>query len=50
MKVNHEKTIEVNNQMKVNVDEQQNDKKDLKEKCNKADKGKFLETSGAEPP
>ena len=50
MKVNYEKTIEVNNQMKVNVDEQPNDIKDLKEKCNKAAKGKVLEISGAEPP
>ena len=38
MKGNYEKTIKVNNQLKVNVDEQQNDIKDLKEQCNKDDK------------
>ena len=43
MKVNYEKTTEVNNQIKVNVDEQQNDIKDLKEQCNKDDKDKVLE-------
>ena len=35
MKVIYEKTIEVNNQLKVNVDEQQDDIKYLKEQCNK---------------
>ena len=43
MKVNYEKTIEVNNQLKVNVDEQQDDIKDLKEQCNKEDKDKLQE-------
>ena len=36
MKVTCEWTIEVNNQHKVNVDEQQNDIKYLKEQCNKS--------------
>ena len=35
MKVNYEKTIEVNYQLNKNVDEQQNEIKDLKEQCNK---------------
>ena len=35
MKVNQYKTIEVNNQLKVNVDEQQDGIKYLKEQCNK---------------
>ena len=47
MKVNYEKTIEVNNQLKVNVDEQQDDIKDLREQCNKDDKDKVQEISGA---
>ena len=38
MKGNYEKTIEVNNQLKVNVDEQQYDIKYLREQCNKDDK------------
>ena len=50
MKVNYEKTIEVNNQLKVNVDEQQDDIKDLKEQCNKDDKDKVQEISGAGAP
>ena len=40
MKVNYEMTIIVNAQLKVNVDEQQNDIKNLKEKSNKDDKDK----------
>ena len=40
MKVNYEKTIEVNDQLKVNVDEQRND---IKEQCNKDDKDKVQE-------
>ena len=47
MKVNYEKTIEVNNQLKVNVDEQQDDIKYLREQCNKDDKDKVQEISGA---
>ena len=46
MKVNYEKTIEVNNQLKVNVDEQQNDIKDLKEQCNR----EFRKSEVQEPP
>ena len=33
MKVKYEKAIEVNNDLKVNVDEQQVDMKHLKEQC-----------------
>ena len=40
MKNNYEKTIEVNNQLKVNVDEQQND---IKDQCNRDDKDKVQE-------
>ena len=47
MKVNYEKTIELNNQLKVNVDEQQDDIKDLGEQCNKDDKDKVQKISGA---
>ena len=50
MKGNYEKTIEVNDQLKVNVDEQQNDIKDLKERCNKDDKDKVQKISGAGNP
>ncbi len=47
MEVNYENTIEVNNQLKVNVDEQQDDIKYLREQCNKDDKDKVQEISGA---
>ena len=47
VKGNYEKTMEVNNKLKVNVDEQQDDIKDLKEQCNKDDKDKVQEISGA---
>ena len=40
----------MNNQLKVNVDEQQDDIKDLKEQCNKDDKDKVQEISGAVTP
>ena len=40
----------MNNQLKVNVDEQQNDIKDLKEQCNKDDKDKVQKISGAGTP
>ena len=40
----------MNNQLKVYVDEQQNDIKDLKEQCNKDDKDKLQEISGAGTP
>ena len=33
MKVNYERAIKVNNELKVNVDEQQDDIKHLKEQC-----------------
>ena len=47
MKVNFEKFIEVNNQLKVNADEQQDDITDLREQCNNDDKDKVQEISGA---
>ena len=50
MKVNHEKTIEVNNQLKLNVDEQQDEIKHLKEQYNKEDKDKVQEISGDRNP
>ena len=50
MKVNYEKTIEVNNQLKVNVYEQQDDIKDLQEQCNIDDKDKVQEIYGAGTP
>ena len=40
----------MNNQLKVNVDEQQDDIKHLGEKCNKDDKDKVQEISGAGTP
>ena len=40
----------MNNQVKVNVDVQQDDIKDLKEHCNKDDKDKVQEISGAGTP
>ena len=45
MKVYYETIIEVISQL--NVDEQQEDIKDLKEKCNKYDKDRVQEISGA---
>ena len=48
MKVNYEKTISVNNQVKVV--EQKDDIKDLKEQCNKDDKDKDQEILGAGTP
>ena len=50
MKVNYEKTIDVDNQLKVKVDEQQNDIKYLEEQCNKDDKEKPQKISGAGTP
>ena len=50
MKVNYEKTIEVNNQLKVKVDKQQDKIKHLKEQCDKCDKDKVQEISGAATP
>ena len=40
----------MNNQLKVNVDEQQDDIKYLKEQCNKDDKDKVQEIPGAGTP
>ena len=39
MKVNYEKAIEVNNEFKLNVDEQQDNIKHLKEQCDINDIG-----------
>ena len=50
MKVNYEKTIEVKNQLKVNVYEQQNDIKDLKDQCNKDDEDKVQKISSPGTP
>ena len=50
MKVNYKKTIEVNNQIKINVDEQQVNIKYLKERCNQDEKDKVQEISGAGTP
>ena len=47
MKLNYEKTIEMNNQLNVNIDEPQYDIKDIKEQCNKDDKDKVQGISGA---
>ena len=50
MKVNYEKTIEVNNQLKVNVDEQQNDINNLKNNVIKMLKTKFRKSQVQETP
>ena len=50
MKVNYEKTIDVNNQLTVNVDEKPNDIKDLKEQCGKDYKENVQKISGAGTP
>ena len=50
MKLNYEKTIEVKNQLKVNIDEQQNGIKDLKEQCNKDDEDKVQKISSVGTP
>ena len=47
MEVRYEKTIEVNNQLKVNVDEQQND---IKNNVIKMIKTKFRKYQVQEPP
>ena len=47
MQFNYENMIEVNNQLKVNVDEQQDDIKDLREQCNKDVKDKVQDITGA---
>ena len=50
MKVKYEATIEVNNQLKVNVDEQQDDNKLLKEQCKKMINIKFRKSQVLETP
>ena len=41
MKVNYDKAIQVNNELKVNVDDQQVDMKHLKWQCDRVDEVKF---------
>ena len=41
MNIYYEKTVEVNNELKLNVDEQQYGIKNLKEQCIKKDKDKI---------
>ena len=50
MKVNFDKAIQVNNELKVNVDDQQVDKKHLKEQCNIDDEDKIQKTTVARSP
>ena len=50
MKVNYEKAIEVNNELKLNVDKQQDDIKHLKEKCDIEDEDEVQEITGARTP
>ena len=50
MKDIYNKTIEVNNKLKLSFVEQQGDKKHLKEQCNKDDKDKVQEFSAARTP
>ena len=50
MKVNYETAIEVNNELKLNVDEQQDDIKHLIEQCDINMKMKFREIPAARTP
>ena len=50
MKDSSEKAIEVNNVLRVNVDEQQDDIKQLKEQCDKDNKDKVHEITAAITP
>ena len=50
MKVNYEKAIEVNNELKLNVDKQQDDVKDLKEQCDIDDEDEVQEIKAASTP
>ena len=47
MKVNNEKVIEVNKELKLNVDEQQDDIKLLKEQCDIDDEDEVQEITAA---
>ena len=50
MKVIYERAIEINNDLKFNVDEQQDDIKHLKEECDMGDEDKNQEISAARNP
>ena len=50
MKVNYDKAIQVNNELKVNVDDQQVDMKYLKEKYDTDDEDKVQKTTVAKTP
>ena len=50
MKENFEKAIEVNNEHNLNVDGQQDDKKDLKEQCDIDDKDEVKEIKADSAP
>ena len=50
MKVSYEKTIEVNNQLKLNVDEQQDELKHVKEQCDIDDEDEVQEITAARTP
>ena len=50
MKVNYDKAIQVNNEHKVNVDDQQVDMKHLKEQCDIDDEDKFQKTTVSRTP
>ena len=47
MKVNNEKAIDVNNELKLNVDEQQDDIKHLAEQCDIDDEDDIQEITAA---
>ena len=50
MKIYYEKTVEVNNELKLNVHEQQDGIKNLKEQCIETIKIKFTKWQGLEFP
>ena len=50
MKVNYEKAIKVNNEFMVNVDEQQDDIKHIKEQCDIDDENEVQEITAARTP
>ena len=50
MKVNYERVIELNNELRVNVDEQQDDTKHLKEQCDLDDDDEVQEITASITP
>ena len=50
MKVNYEKAIEVNDELKLNVYEEQDDINHLKEQCDIDDEDEFQEITAARTP